>query len=407
MINCLKIICFSLLFLNFPSAWSSQKCESSFNVHRREKPSGKIKLLKTCLPYMQDKHVFETDNFKIVAQTSDTPIAIDDPLRIKAATVLYHLELAHKYFREHLGETSLAHLGQSVIRLEIERSFTEVAHFTSANKPPIYNNAVSIPPSDHHRLANYKPWGYEIWFRPGKKVEIADELTQTANILGNDQLQSHAALASGAITSIGLIEDLISNGVQSVDPLSHLQTLGLSLGFIYVFPKILNVAGKLVKRYAFLETSLIPEIIYHEFTHIALANRLSPKVSTPLIEGLANYFAVKIAGSNKIAHRAGFRQNGFSARDGSKDDWYKVEYESFALAQSNFTFRLLVASEEVIGSDLAAKLIYAATENVDRGSNIKYDLIDSLFAQIPDYFPARQAPALILRLHRKFSELGL
>lgn len=50
-----------------------------------------------------------------------------------------------------------------------------------------------------------------------------------------------------------------------------------------------------MEKYYYLDTALIPEVIYHEYSHYVLQDYLVLSHSTGVVEGLADYFAGEIA----------------------------------------------------------------------------------------------------------------
>jgi hypothetical protein len=49
-----------------------------------------------------------------------------------------------------------------------------------------------------------------------------------------------------------------------------------------------------MEKYYYLDTALVPEIIYHEYAHIALSDEIAPTHSTGVVEGMADFFTMII-----------------------------------------------------------------------------------------------------------------
>ncbi len=363
----LPIVFFNLFYLINSIA---SECPT-FPVHRRVTPNSKIQVYKTCIMELKGKSSFETNEFKIVLGTSEVPIPFSKPEYLqKAATTLYHLQIAKNYFSNTFGQESISHIEKLTIRIDMTRSFLDIAHFAGEHLPKQFNNALTIPPSDEHRIDRYPPWNYEIWFRPAKKKKIDFPLYMIGAPLSDQTIREEALITSagGAI-----IDNRIGTG---------LDELALILGIHYVIPEILNMFQGSVKSSVYLDSALIPEIIYHEFVHAALGSYLFPRQSTALIEGLANYYAAKISKGFRVGHKAGKRDKGVVARNGSKISHYHPKLETRMMAQNNYTFQLLTHVSNIIPRNLGEKIIYHSLQELSNSSDIKYDLMSSITRSI-------------------------
>lgn len=396
------IICSSLWL----SSTFAQVCPK-FPVHKRENPKAKIKVENTCLEELQGKDSFETKDVKIVIGTSNKAVSTSDKYYLeKAATTFFHTKKAIQYFRDTVGENSLSHMGQLTIRLDMERSFLEISHYAGDHLPPQSNNALTIPPSNHRKLEKYEPWGYEIWYRPGKTVKIPEPLRASAQ-------RFEAAQESSLIMGLGMpltraaAEFAESGDLSTIELSGHLESVAFTFGIFFILPKIMKLADGHIKTKIFLETALIPEIIYHEFAHVALSNFLNPRQSTPLIEGLANYYAVQISEGTKIAHRNGDRQRGLQDRDATKKDIYHTSLETRARAQHNFAFQLLFHLRKVLPTDQADAILYSTVKKLDANSGIKYDLFNALMDTVRESQEIKSKRSLMLKINRMAQEFGL
>jgi len=80
-----------------------------------------------------------------------------------------------------------------------------------------------------------------------------------------------------------------------------IRTVGSSLIMEFGYQFIDPISKATARKWYWLDTALIPEIIYHEYAHAALSDHLVLSHSTAIIEGMADFFAGQIAGSPKLA----------------------------------------------------------------------------------------------------------
>lgn len=400
----LSIIFFSILPLGELFA---NECQKTFLVHRRLTPSSAIKVYPTCIRSLEKTDYYEDSSFKIVESTSLQPIAQNDlELSQHAATVFYHLTLAKEYFVKHFGLESVQHFDKIVIRLNISRQYLDISQFAGPHLEESFNNALTIPPSDERRLGRYDPWGYEIWFRPAKKVETTSSMQNAANLLENETIQESALVSFLSMSAFDLAHNITTMPtLEAISTSIHLETLAIGLGLFTVLPKVLKLGSKYFKQSLYLDTALIPEIIYHEFAHIVFGQFLNPRQSTPLIEGIANFYAAKVAGGDKIAHRAGHRQRGLLSRNGNKKSRYHLSLETRVMAQHNFTFQLLHHISKELGVN-ADQLIFNTIKKLNRSSGIKYDFMNKLVETINDS-EEKDSALIILKVNQMASEFGL
>lgn len=410
-----RLITFFSVFLALSQAYASD-CHHLFQVHRRQGPDSKIEVLPTCLDnYLSKKAIrFENKVLKVVQQHSNEAISLDrknHKTTEKAATVFYHLNKAHSFFHDELKINPLKNLGAEklIARIDIKDRFTDVARFSHPKFAKKVNNAVTIPKSGPKRLEKYNKWGHEIWFRPGKKEKGTSALSTASELL--TQADLHQSLAQSYIKT-GLQQYSFQAATDmdqlSFEASSHLQTLALTLGVTQVLPPLLKGLGKVVPKNYFLETALIPEIIYHEFVHVAFSSRLPPKTSTPVGEGVANFYASLIAGGSEVAHKAGHRQKGYVKRDAKKDQTYHISLEQNIRAQHNFTFHLLWNVYQNFNDPaLAAKIINRSVELYEQGQGLKYGLTNALINSVREEKSIQDTLAVEIQLNKIFTELGL
>ena len=132
-----------------------------------------------------------------------------------------------------------------------------------------------------------------------------------------------------------------------------------------------------LEKYYYLDTAMIPEIIYHEFSHMALSDHLVISHSTPVNEGMADYFATTLGDNAHIASKIK-RYSMAMPKDGKNKNNYNPMYETKVLANSDFVLSVLWSVRKEFPED-ANQLIYKAREflNTD-SSNIQNDLTAAL-----------------------------
>lgn len=320
---------------------------------------------------------YEGKFFKIVEGKNNTAISMKAPeaLQLKAATTYYHLTKARDFFVNQVKSEYVANLPQIVIRLNLTNVFNEVGHFAHDNLDPQYNNALSIPEGEGFPSRNVAPWGLEIWFRPSKEINIKDypELAGNPNIKGSltrFRNQAHMDNLENFFYQL-----FASASGYSIDPKSVMRTAGSSLMIEFVYQTSDIAADFFSQKIYRLDTALVPEIIYHEFSHIALSNSLELTHSTPVNEGMADYFAGKIANSKKLATKIK-DYNLYSGKEVQKKQQYHMAYERGELANTDFVFGLLWMMGETVGSN-EIQFMNTLSGKIDTNSNIRDDLISA------------------------------
>lgn len=355
----------------------------------------KKKLRETLVP------VPSTEHFRIVRGDADSPVNPEEDLR--AATVLHHLNVARKYFVDVLGARHLEERPEITVRIEMSRVFNENFHFHPDEKQEEFNNALTIPAAGKKALNSVNAWGTEIWFRPMKPVKVdnvvyrsMDEIDRVDPTLLVGPLAEKAA--AEAVSHLAL-----SGTLDSFDYMGVLSSLLFTVGALEVLPKVVKFATKDLKSEAYLDTALIPEVIYHEFSHVALSDFVSVRRSTALNEGLANYFAAVINDSARIAHRNGGASRNVTGYNGNAKGMYHSSLETRASGQTNFVFSFLwrlrnrLASDMISGDILSDRLIFAARKHIKYAERpIRDDLLQALRQAIADV--ASDSEARILRM---------
>jgi hypothetical protein len=329
---------------------SDQICKNSSKVLIRNKKHSYV-LRNETLEDLYCNKGFEGKHFKIVYKKSNEAIQFDadEELVLRAANVYYHLSKARDYWANNLKSAFVQNMEQVVVRIQIENGFSRLGHFANDDYIVNSNNAWSVPAGETPRWSpEQDKWGREIWFSPMKKVEaqvlvttngnnpLAQQLnylkTPVVNYVENSLIQSslnHLAYPSYQTTT------LLDNAIK------HAAAVAILFGSI----EVANRMDKLfMEKYHYVDTAMIPEIIYHEFSHIALSDHLSPVHSVPVLEGMADYFATRIAGTEKMYRRL----NGLSTnaeKNAKSKSLYHPFLEHENNASSDFTLSLLWTSK--------------------------------------------------------------
>lgn len=327
---------------------------------------------------------FETEKFKIVIGRSNEAIPIneqDESILLKAATVFYHISKASNYFDNLLTPRKVRE--QIVIRLEMTDDFDQEKHFSDNDSAAKYNNAKSIPPGPIRLNENaVKPWGHEIWFRP----EVLDVKKSTNEAQVNELASIYDMFnkSDAYVESLKLIAQLIKG--DNVDLEQGVEEIAVDY-FIEQFKKeafrntlhFFNYGAK------YLNSALIPGVIYHEYAHVALAEYLDIKRSNPINEGFANYFASRILGKEEVS--VSFSKYSLSTnKDGSNKDKYIPDYELLVYAQHDFTFSVLhqisqlIENYQISATETDLFFINVA-KNLQGSTRINPDLIELIDKQ--------------------------
>ena len=356
---------------------------------------------------------FEGKYFKIVKGVDEVPILLNDPdpeLRLKAGTVYYHLSLARQFWVQHLSSEFVKSLPPLVIRLEMTRVFSDLAHYQHEGVTPEYNNALSIPPGEPMEGVGGDPWGNEIWFRPKKQIFTRDLPGSGLSSSGNPISAYLQALTRPIKDSVAsrLIQITLQQWFHPatlVTPYRNqvLQQVGtLALGSL-ILKGSRYLDSWFLEKYYYLDTAMIPEIIYHEFSHIALSDQLKLTLSTPVLEGLADYFATAISGNPEIA--SNIRQYSLSMpKDGRNPIRYDPAFETLYYSNSDFVLSTLWRVRDLFPEHADSLILKARLRLSTARSDIRHDLIRALLETCRDGCQAPRADRL--RLMQSFEEKG-
>lgn len=340
---------------------------------------------KVVLQDLLSETAFDGMHFKIVKGKSDEAISFDaeEDLVFRAATAYYHLTKARNYFINHVRSNHVKNLPKMIIRIEHTNQFSELGHFAHDNLDPQFNNALTIPAGKGLSSRGIKPWGTEIWFRPKKRVHVSELNT---NGLANQEFkvlmkgfrnQIHMqSLQKFLLATVQvLMAPQAPNNPFSLD--NVMRTAGSSLIMEFGYQFIDPITKATSRKWYWLDTALVPEIIYHEYSHAALSDHLELSHSTAIIEGMADFFAGQISGSPKLAKHIK-KYNTFNGKNAKKKQNYMIQFEMGDYANTDFVFGLLWELKNILGQEKGEKFMFRLRQKLTTNSTIRGELIDGI-----------------------------
>ncbi len=325
-------------------------------------------LAKWHQPLISDNS-YDGKYFKIVYGKSDEAIRFDasKEIQLKAATTYYHLNIARQFFTDVIKSDYVKDLPPLIIRLDLINVFNEVGHFANDRLSPQFNNALSIPAGAGYPPKNIHPWGNEIWFRPSKEIQLPPDIAGIVkNGFSTFRNQTHMMN----------LDQFISILLQGKLPGNSIRLAGTSLLTELIYQSSGMAAEFFSRKIYRLDSALVPEIIYHEFSHIALSDHLELSHSTSVNEGLADYFAGKIANSKKLATKIK-NYNLFNGKEVRKNQDYRLAFEKGEYANSDFVFGLLWNIGSLVGGANESSFVYDMSTKINTNDNIRDGLIDA------------------------------
>ncbi len=334
------------------------------------------------LSAINSEGLLEDENFKVVSGKSNEALILSQIMnekeRMRAASVYFHLMKAKTYFLEEVKSDYVKQMKQLTIRLNIKNQFNSIGHFAHDNLSPEYNNALSIPPGEGRAKFGIKPWDYEIWFRPAKVISLPKEGTENdfneVSVLFKEfRNQSRMASFQKFVADMFVLNstELTASGLNLLGSTAILEASFIAMKYLYGFIQPKNFM---------LDTSFVPEIVYHEFAHVALSDHLTLSHSSPVNEGMADFFAAAIAKSSKIAHNIKGYAKRVREKDAFRDELYQVGYESNAYANIDFVLGVLWQVRQ-INEKRSNEIIYNVRKNINSSSTIRKDLVRSILKE--------------------------
>lgn len=325
---------------------------------------------------------FEGLYFKIVGKTDNEAITFDSPLADKAANTYYHLTRARKFFAS-IGRVQEE---QITIRIEIENAFHRDYHFQNAQVGPVFNNATTVVGGEGVDEFGIEPWGYEIWFRPIKRIPISKDLRKQAKKVIRSYLPRTPSISTDVLLISG-IEAASSNnftGALAVTAEDLFQDFLINTTVRFVIPEIFAL---FMRGDYFLDTALIPEVIYHEYTHYMMADAVAPVANTALMEGFADYFATKVSNRLSLADELGDYGRLVESRDALSRDVYSLVLDTNQGLGSDFVLSVLYEIESYVSLYEPRQEVIKQIFEMRKSITVDSDLAQTLPELVWDYFP--------------------
>lgn len=373
-------------------------CPQKFDVLIRDDGDG-YKMESKSLEKLLCNNKFEGEHFKIVYSTEDEAIALDNSnpeLVRRAANVYYHLMTARQFWQDEIKSAYVSGLKQITVRLDITNAYSNVRHFKNVELEKNYNNAWSVPEGEMAKATNgeKKSWFKEIWFSPAKKL-LTSELAVSD---GKNPIHESLILVKDPLVEMNknqLIYGVMAAMVASSLNQSALLEMAIkNLGTIAVIYGLIEVTKYMdlwfMDKYYYIDTAMIPEIIYHEYAHIAMSDTLKTVHSVPVIEGMADYFAARVAKRRQMYEKIEeFSSN--KAKDTNSKMMYHPYLEGAWNATADFTLSLLYLGKndfDKLNAERAKRsqgpianydqVIFEAHKNLNENSEIATDLTKAL-----------------------------
>jgi hypothetical protein len=375
----------------------SQYCPKTFEVLERTTKDNYV-FQKVELEKLFCTGKFEGEHFKIVYATEDEAISFDNENQAivkKAANVYHHLTVARNFWINEVKSEYVSTLPQIVIRIDITNAYSSTRQFKNAEQEKNYNNAWTTPEGQTPRVAKeQRKWGKEIWFSPSKKIDARKEVKSEGNnpvheslLLIKDpivDMNKSALIYTGLalIAAPTLADGAVLNGA--------LQRVG-AIALIYGAIEVTKHMDKwFMNKWYYIDTAMIPDVIYHEYAHIAMSDTMKTVHSIPVIEGMADYFATRVANRRKMYEEIeGFSKN--KSKDAENRGMYHPYLEGSWNATSDFTLSLLWLGRKEFEKQNAARaakgqgplanydeIIFQTHYHLDENSDIANDLNQGL-----------------------------
>lgn len=380
-------------------------------------------LVQKVLRNLDGSKTFSGKHFKIVKGKSNHPIALDDKeLGLKAATVYHHLTKAREFWISDLNSERVKTMEKLTVRLEISSRFSDIAHYRGDSHEPNYNNAYTVPggqtpdwvPEDRQ-----DKWGMEIWFNPAKKIpswQLVSEgdspLTRQLLLMRKPIVNRTAKSFTRSVLNRLFYPDSFK-GTLMESAFRHAGTLALTYGIIEASRKMDPL---FMEDHYYLDTAMIPEIIYHEFAHAALADRMAPTHAAAVSEGMADYFAALVSGETKVYRKiVGYSNN--VEKDAYNRGLYHPSLEKSWNATGDFALSLLWKVRDNLsgidspmgasGKKLADNLVGEAARELDTEASISSDLPRALMSACSKICPSERKRWVYDSLLKSFEQKGL
>ncbi len=386
----------------------------TFRVLVREDHSTRTTYREVELKDLESQDSFDGRYFRIVSGKGREAVSFHDQDRelvLKAANTYYHLTLARDFWVKKIGSERPSQLPKLTVRLDIKNLFDDQGHYAHDNRDPQFNNALSVPagrtpewvPEDRQDM-----WGPEIWFRPKKVIATSTFMNDPGP---NPLEQVMTALEHPVINYArnqlerSILERIFypsySSGSLQGDVIRFAGTIALTHFLIHASKR---ADPFFLEKWFYLDTAMVPEVVYHEYAHIILSDSLKITHSTPVNEGLADYFAAAQANKRKVYAKVPGRSTSHP-----KDPYNKRPYshwsEANRTASSDFVLAVLWDVRDVLGEEVSNRLVYHSRKYLStETSTISDHLLRAILRSCEEVCTAPRLDKL--KLYEKFSARG-
>ncbi len=386
-----------LIVTSFTAFAETKYCPKSFDVLERDKKDGYV-FVSHELKELYCNESFEGEHIKIVFSTENDAIPFNHKnpeLVKKAANVYHHLSVARDFWLNEIKSEYVAKLPQLIVRLDITNAFSSARHFKNEEQEKNYNNAWSIPAGQEPGFVkDPKKWNKEIWFSPMKKIEARKMIESD----GSNPIHESLLVIKDPIISYNK-NRLIYSGLSmiaypSMNNSSFMDLAIKTLGPIAIVYGLIAVTKHMdtwfMDKYYFVDTAMVPEIIYHEYAHIAMSDTMKTVHSIPVIEGMADYFASRIA-MRRHMYKKLKKISSNREKDVKNKSFYHPYLEGSWNATSDYTLSLLwkgkmefdIANEKRIKKNQPPianydEIVFLTHLELNEYSNIATDLTKAL-----------------------------
>lgn len=384
----------------------------SFKVLMRVPGSYKTFYKKVEMPDLESQNSFDGKYFKIVKGKDKEAVSFeekDEALLQKAANAYWHLNQARDFWVYQMKSEKAESLPKITVRLDIINQYDELGHFAHDNRSPQYNNALSIPEGETPAWVpaeRQDKWGQEIWFRPKKTILTKDlgpmgpnPLTVSLMALERPLINYTANQFNQRLMQQFFYPAYVSRPLHE-DLIRYAGTFALMKVIVYGS----RYTDRLfIDKYYYLDTVMVPEIAYHEYSHIILSDHLEMSHSTPVNEGMADYFAAVQSEKRKIYTQvSGFSNS--APKDTQEKRLYSHWDESNRFATADFTLSVLWDVRETLGEEVGDKVIYQSRKYLKTStSTISDGLLRAILRACDDMceYPKRDKLNLYTTFGRK------
>jgi hypothetical protein len=297
----------------------------------------------------------------------------NDEDSLRANTIHHHLKIAETRTKELTAKQtfprSLGHIAPFNVRFDVTSSYNAITHFAPTKKER-GNLSLTIESGKSRNDS----WPKEIWFYRSIPTRLTGRLHSTLRSFSEKSIRraffAQIALSRSRAWMIGSHDGAIS------------ELLTWLVFFEGALP-LLTQTSKVIKTNQWLDSALIPEVIYHEWAHLLFAPVFGLKNSTSVNEGYANYWAARISSAEtlllkipkNLAHGRYAR-----VRSGEKKPNYHREVDESPAYRSagQFVFTLLMEIERTFGTEIGQQLNLGALEYLNENSDALYAFPDAL-----------------------------